>query len=125
MGAFAAGPLFIYCCSVLNFFWGVPCMYLFPLWLAWQRHHRQTLAIGARKVLLGWTLLGWTLGVVRALTESDRAKGRRPEPTRLRATTASSAACAWSENTLQASPPQAQRKDTTSKGSIDLVSGVS
>lgn len=48
------------------------CAYMFPFLLAGMRGHRQSMAIGALNLLLGWTFLGWVIALVWALTDSRR-----------------------------------------------------
>ena len=43
-------------------------MYLIPTFVAGARKHHNTPAILALNLLLGWTLLGWVLALVWALT---------------------------------------------------------
>ena len=43
-------------------------VYLTPTLIAYQRQHRQALAIAAFNILLGGTGLGWALALVWALT---------------------------------------------------------
>lgn len=44
------------------------CAYLFPAMVAFSRHHRQFAAIFVLNLLLGWTLFGWVLALVWAVT---------------------------------------------------------
>ena len=39
-------------------------LYMLPTWIAAVRMHRQTTAIAALNILLGWTLLGWVGALV-------------------------------------------------------------
>lgn len=42
-------------------------LYLLPAYVAYRRGHRNSVAILALNLLLGWTLLGWTVALVWAL----------------------------------------------------------
>lgn len=44
------------------------CSYMFPFLVAGMRGHKQTTAIGALNLLLGWTVLGWIIALVWAFT---------------------------------------------------------
>lgn len=44
--------------------------YCIPLVVAQQRRHRNTMAIGALNILLGWTFLGWVAALVWACTDN-------------------------------------------------------
>ena len=46
------------------------CMYFLPTVVAALRKHRQTGAIAALNILLGWTVLGWIGAFVWSLTSS-------------------------------------------------------
>jgi hypothetical protein len=58
----------------MDSFWAVVIigLYMLPTVVAWQRSHHQTMAIGAVNLLLGWTLLGWIVALVWALTAVRR-----------------------------------------------------
>lgn len=43
-------------------------VYFIPSFVAHNRHHRNSTAIFALNLLLGWTLLGWVTAFVWALT---------------------------------------------------------
>lgn len=47
-------------------------MYFAPAMLAWHEKHPQRAAIFALNSLLGWTLLGWIIALVWALTRSPQ-----------------------------------------------------
>jgi threonine/homoserine/homoserine lactone efflux protein len=49
--------------GVLVFF-----VYFLPTYVAKERDHHQTLAIGVLNLLLGWTGLGWVIAMVWACT---------------------------------------------------------
>ena len=56
-------------------------LYFLPAFLAAVRSHHQTMAIVALNVLLGWTLLGWVLALVWALTATPvQASGQGQVP---------------------------------------------
>ena len=44
--------------------------YIAPAFVAHIRHHRNASAIMALNVLLGWTILGWVIALVWALTDN-------------------------------------------------------
>ncbi len=48
----------------------IVAMYFIPTIIALLRGHRQTVAIGALNLLLGWTVLGWVGSLVWSLTNS-------------------------------------------------------
>lgn len=52
------------------------CLYFLPTAIAHRRRHRNTLALGALNLLLGWTLLGWVAALVWALM--DQPANQRP-----------------------------------------------
>lgn len=54
--------------------------YFLPTIIAFTRPHRNTLAIGALNLLLGWTVLGWICALIWALT----APADEPVPVRVR-----------------------------------------
>lgn len=56
-------------------------IYFFPATTAFNRGHGNTLAIFAANLLLGWTLIGWALCLVWALTgpSVEREKPRTTE----------------------------------------------
>jgi ABC-type transport system involved in cytochrome c biogenesis permease component len=47
-------------------------LYFLPALLALARSHHQRLAIAALNLLLGWTVLGWVVALVWALTATPR-----------------------------------------------------
>lgn len=49
-------------------FWGLALVYFVPSIMAWARGHHNKGAITALNVLLGWTVLGWVVALVWALT---------------------------------------------------------
>lgn len=49
-------------------------MYLIPTFVAGARKHHNTPAILALNLLLGWTLLGWVVALVWALTAVNRTE---------------------------------------------------
>lgn len=54
--------------------------YLVPSIVASLREHRQVVAITVLNVLLGWSLIGWAIALVWALTNSaERPRHNRPE----------------------------------------------
>jgi hypothetical protein len=52
--------VFLLCLGVASYF--------VPLIVALSRNHRQTLAIGLLNLFLGWTVVGWVVGLVWAVT---------------------------------------------------------
>jgi hypothetical protein len=49
-------------------------VYFLPAIVAWKRNHRNTAAIFALNLFLGWTLIGWVAALVWALTnDTSRA----------------------------------------------------
>ncbi len=48
----------------------IVALYFIPTIIALLRGHRQTVAIGALNLLLGWTVLGWVGSLVWSLTNS-------------------------------------------------------
>jgi hypothetical protein len=55
--------------------------YFLPLVIALMRGpHRQTLAIGLLNLLLGWTLVGWVVALVWAVTNPPAPIVIRAEP---------------------------------------------
>jgi hypothetical protein len=51
-------------------------LYLFPSLVAISRRHHQRAAIVALNLLLGWTLVGWVISLVWALTATPGATTR-------------------------------------------------
>ncbi len=47
-------------------------LYFIPAMEARRRNHRNAAAIGALNALLGWTVLGWIIALVWALTDNVR-----------------------------------------------------
>ena len=47
-------------------------LYALPLLVAWRRKHQNAGAIGVLNLLLGWTLVGWVVSLVWALTAVRR-----------------------------------------------------
>ena len=43
-------------------------LYFLPTVVAWQRHHRNTLAIFVLNLLLGWIVIGWIVALIWACT---------------------------------------------------------
>jgi hypothetical protein len=43
-------------------------LYLIPAWVAFGRHHHDRVAILVLNLLLGWSVLGWIIALVWALT---------------------------------------------------------
>lgn len=59
-----AGAIVVFLCMI-----GLAvCAYMAPFLIAGMRGHRQTMAIGALNLLLGWTFLGWVVALVWSLT---------------------------------------------------------
>jgi hypothetical protein len=59
-------------------------IYFIPTFIARSRGHKNTLAIFALNLLLGWSLIGWTAALVWAMLadqETRRRKYARSEPT--------------------------------------------
>jgi hypothetical protein len=59
------------------------CIYLAPTFVAAGRKHRNTGAICALNIFLGWTLLGWVMALVWGLTanvEAPRAATQKHMP---------------------------------------------
>ena len=52
------------------------CLYFTPAWLASASHKRNKTAIAALNLFLGWTVIGWVVALVWALTKDA------PEPAR-------------------------------------------
>jgi hypothetical protein len=50
-------------------------LYLLPGLIAWNRHHHNDIAILLLNILLGWTILGWIIALVWALTVPQNMKG--------------------------------------------------
>ncbi len=48
----------------------IVALYFIPTIIALLRGHRQTVAIAALNLLLGWTVLGWVGSLVWSLTNS-------------------------------------------------------
>ena len=51
---------------------GLLAIYMLPTLIADSRHHKNVNAIGALNLLLGWTLIGWVLALVWALTAQEK-----------------------------------------------------
>ena len=49
-------------------------LYVVPYCVAVRRGKRNATAIGALNILLGWTVIGWVVAFVWALTEDDPTK---------------------------------------------------
>lgn len=47
---------------------GAIALYLFPTYIAMQRHHHQSLAIFFLNLLLGWSLIGWVAALIWSMT---------------------------------------------------------
>jgi hypothetical protein len=52
--------------------------YTLPLLVAWLRKHHNADAIGVLNLLLGWTLIGWVVSLVWALTEVKKKGDTAP-----------------------------------------------
>ena len=50
-------------------------LYFLPAFIAWGKEHHNAAAIFALNLILGWTLLGWVIALVWALT--NQAPKRR------------------------------------------------
>lgn len=60
---------------ILLFFVGlVIFVYLLPSFVALQRKHVNTTAIGVLNILVGWSFIGWVAALVWALVKSDDKK---------------------------------------------------
>jgi len=46
----------------------VVCLYFLPYFVAKNRKHVNTTAIGVLNLLLGWTIIGWVIALVWAST---------------------------------------------------------
>lgn len=55
-------------------------IYMAPWFIALVRGHRNTVAIFALNLLLGWTLIGWVGALVWALMNQDPAPAPYPYP---------------------------------------------
>jgi hypothetical protein len=51
-------------------------LYQIPTLVAYSRNHHQATAIFALNLLLGWTVLGWIISLVWALTATRGADAR-------------------------------------------------
>ena len=49
-------------------------VYFIPTMIAWDRGHKNTAALFALNILLGWTFLGWAAALVWALMSQDKRK---------------------------------------------------
>jgi len=49
-------------------------MYFLPALEAHRRNHRNAVAICALNALLGWTILGWIVALVWALTDNTKGE---------------------------------------------------
>ena len=61
-------------------------MYLLPVWLAFRRRHRKRVAIAAVVLLLGWTGIGWIVGLawaIRGLQSTARGGLHDPDSHRV------------------------------------------
>ena len=70
------GPSLI---SLLFYAVGSICMtilYLVPTWIAYQRRHPQSLAIGVLNLVGGWTVIGWIVAIVWAFTVPEGGRAR-------------------------------------------------
>jgi hypothetical protein len=47
--------------------------YLFPTYLGWNKRNRA--AIATLNVLLGWTIIGWVVALIWALTQTESSSG--------------------------------------------------
>lgn len=56
------------------------CAYFLPSIIASRRGHKNALAIKALNLLLGWSLLGWVLSLVWALTDNTTRPRATPSP---------------------------------------------
>jgi Superinfection immunity protein len=52
-------------------------MYFVPSVIAFARGHHQKAAILALNLFLGWTMIGWVVAIVWALTRVDYSNGNR------------------------------------------------
>jgi hypothetical protein len=55
-------------------------MYFLPFAIALFRNHRNLLAIGALNLFLGWSIIGWVVALVWALTYQEPALTQGPSP---------------------------------------------
>jgi hypothetical protein len=63
---------------LLSKFWSIIVLisgYCIPLLIAIRRQHRNTMAIGAVNIFLGWTVIGWFCSLVWSLTGVNPALG--------------------------------------------------
>ncbi|MFI5020906.1 MAG: superinfection immunity protein [Alphaproteobacteria bacterium] len=49
--------------------------YFAPLWIALLRHHPDAVGIATFNLLLGWTVIGWLLAMVWALSSVPERRG--------------------------------------------------
>jgi hypothetical protein len=64
---------------LLSKFWFIIVLisgYCLPLFIAIRRQHRNTMAIGAVNIFLGWTVIGWFCSLVWSLTGVNAPLGR-------------------------------------------------
>ena len=47
-------------------------LYFLPAIVAYKRKHRNATAILVLNILLGWTLLGWAIGLIWAFMKSEQ-----------------------------------------------------
>lgn len=50
-------------------------MYTAPAIVAFERKHHNKWAIGALNVLLGWTIIGWIIGLIWSMTAVRKEGG--------------------------------------------------
>jgi len=49
-------------------------LYFAPSWIAHHRHHRQRWPVYVVNLLLGWTLLGWLVALILAVSWTPRRR---------------------------------------------------
>jgi hypothetical protein len=68
---------------LLSKFWSIIILisgYCLPLFIAIRRQHRNTMAIGAVNIFLGWTIIGWFGSLVWSLTGVNSVLKRETLP---------------------------------------------
>lgn len=51
-------------------------LYMLPWFVALGRHHKNSPAIAALNLLLGWSIIGWIIALVWAYTDNVRVRAQ-------------------------------------------------
>lgn len=65
--------------QALAFLFVIVLVYMFPAWIASLRHHHNRMAIAVLVFLTGWTVIGWIIALVWALTITKEQSSLSPQ----------------------------------------------